>query len=155
MASYAAHLIFYAVLALSAYALVTLAYGAGHPGPMGLAAFCAGALYALLPDIDSSTAKIRRALNKFVLASVLALLTAYMTTGVRTLLYAAFASAALLMAVWMSRHRGFLHTPAAGALLSCPLALIDFGVAAAALVGYLSHLALDGRLLPRWMLKAN
>jgi len=147
MSGFRTHLLFYAAVAAALfYALESLnpqqTLGADY-----LIGAAVGALYSLLPDVDTPSSKIRAALSKIVLAFVLTLLVASRIYGSSAAVWVAAALTAVLLLLWLARHRGFMHTPLAGLLLSAPLALISPHYCAMAFLGYATHLFLDGRLL--------
>ncbi|RLI89207.1 MAG: hypothetical protein DRO62_02130 [Candidatus Altiarchaeales archaeon] len=104
--------------------------------------FSIGILYSILPDIDAKGSKIRQLLaGVFLLCSVFYLLYPGLILGLMGIILAFF----LLVAPFI-KHRGFFHTITAGVLFSAPLFLVDPWFSFFALLGFLSHLAVDGRL---------
>jgi len=102
--------------------------------------FSIGVLYSILPDIDVKGSKIRQLLaGVFLLSSVFYLLYPDPVLGLMGIILAFF----LLVAPFI-KHRGFFHTITAGILFSTPLLLIDPWFPFFALLGFLSHLAVDG-----------
>jgi len=101
-----------------------------------------GILYSILPDIDAKRSKIRQLfMGIFLLCVVFYLLYADLILGLIVLILAFF-----LLVTFFIKHRGFFHTLTAGILFSMPLFLIDPWFSFFAFLGFLSHLAIDGKL---------
>ncbi|MFH1054907.1 MAG: metal-dependent hydrolase [Candidatus Altiarchaeota archaeon] len=105
-------------------------------------AITVGAVYSLLPDLDAPSSKA----SKIVLATIAVTAAAYVLLGSDALLIVPASGLALLSLIWLTKHRGVMHTPIAAVVLSLPLALVSPYYAAAAFFGYCTHLLLDGRL---------
>jgi len=134
MSGYRTHLLFYSAcfIAASYYA---------PPGCDVITAYAAGGLFCLLPDVDCSKAKIR---VWTILACLLLIAFSLLT---HTLFWAALlAPLILILLLGFTRHRGILHTPSAGVVLSAAMLPGGPCLFASALIGYLSHLLLDGKL---------
>jgi len=102
-----------------------------------------GAVYTLVPDLDTPSSKIRRISERIVLAAVAVTLGVYLAGYAdRLVVYVALVLVALLYCLWYTKHRGVLHTAGAAVLLSAPLALINPVYAVFGLTGYLLHLLL-------------
>ncbi len=143
MSGYRTHLIFYA-------AVMTLLFFATHQtiGWVEVTAFLFGAIYSILPDIDSPSSKIRGIVTKVVLAQVFVMLAAYIMGGNINFVYVSAAAVAVLLIIAFTKHRGVVHTPLAALALALPPAILNPIYGAAALLGYTTHLLLDGRLKP-------
>jgi membrane-bound metal-dependent hydrolase YbcI (DUF457 family) len=98
-----------------------------------------GLFYTLLPDVDSWNSVVRILLSAAFF--VLYFLSSDPAYGLLAVVLGVFLLVSLLLG-----HRGFLHTLAAGVLLSAPLFFLDGGLAAFAFFGYVVHLAVDNRL---------
>jgi hypothetical protein len=142
MSGYRAHMLFYSGLVLCYVLLAGNIGAAGLSGLRGLAGAAVGAFYSVLPDIDSYSSKSRRIFTWALVVS----LSSYLLLGANDFLYASLAVLALAACLAFTRHRGIFHTPSAAVAMSAPLLLYDGRFFAMALLGYASHLALDGRL---------
>jgi hypothetical protein len=140
MSDYRTHIIAYAVFALCLRYVLTgsgLDFGSGWDASVPL---LVGAAYSILPDIDARTSNARAIASLALVAvSVAAFSTGHAVTAAGALI--------ALGLVWMSRHRRTIHTPLAGLIFSLPLLAVDWRWFAMGLAGYLTHLALDGRLI--------
>ncbi len=105
-----------------------------------------GAVYSILPDIDIPSSLIRRIVERMSLAAIIISIAAYFVLQAAFFLYFASVLALCLLVLWLFKHRTFFHSLAAAALLSAPLLLLDPVIAGYALLGYLTHLAVDGKL---------
>jgi hypothetical protein len=105
-----------------------------------------GAVYSILPDIDIPSSLIRRIVEELSLAAIVISITAYLLLQAAFFLYFAGVLAICLSVLWLFKHRTFFHSLAAAALLSSPLLLLDPLFAGYALLGYLTHLAIDGKI---------
>ncbi|MFH0860229.1 MAG: metal-dependent hydrolase [Candidatus Altiarchaeota archaeon] len=149
MPGYQTHLIGYlltALLVVSAIYHFHLIVDASIYSIIPAVAF--GALYSLLPDLDTPSSRMRRVVAKLFLSVTLASLIIYLIGyGDNRLLYISLSLSSMLYILWFVKHRGILHTPVAGLILSAPLYLLAPMIAAAAFIGFISHLALDGEVL--------
>ena len=139
MSGYKEHIIFGIALAgLAAYYLT--GYGSFEYTPVqALALFLVVLVYSILPDLDSPSSKIRKLIQTLGLASLLILI--YFNLKLYLVVVCVF-----LLAVQFLTHRRFMHSIAAGVILSLPLAYFDYFLALFAFAAYLSHLLLDGEV---------
>jgi len=136
MSGYRMHLLFYlASLAAAAYFLAGRGFiGAPYEG-LFEAAFV-GAVYSILPDVDSPSSRIRSVVNLVLLAVAAASL-------IFGDAYVSVAAMALLALIWFTRHRGAMHGLVAAVALSAPFMVLGPAFFLAALWGYVSHIVLD------------
>jgi hypothetical protein len=145
MSGYKTHLLFYLMAALlTLTALERMPYERSQL--VDLTAVALGAAYAILPDIDAARSKARSLAMRGL--GLLALLAAagYALTKDRTFAMAGAASASTMCLLMLSRHRGALHSATSAIILSAPIALLSPYHALWALLGYGTHLLLDGNL---------
>jgi len=105
-----------------------------------------GAVYSILPDMDMPSSLMRRFIEKALLFLLLALIAGYVFSGNMILIYAAIAVVLFLLILWYAKHRGFFHTLAAGFMASAPLFVIEPYFAFSAFLGFMAHLAVDGKM---------
>lgn len=113
--------------------------------PLGIAfGLLLGSVYAILPDIDTPSSKIRKPVSVACLSVVIIGIGGFLSSvfGVRAL-YVALGAAVIPYLLWFARHRRLYHTPVAGILFALPWYALDPVYAAFAVAGYLSHLVLD------------
>ncbi len=146
MSGYSGHLLFYMAASVVALA-VSFWYYPIDIGVVGtLIAVTIGAGYALLPDVDIPSSKMRRIIGKVFLAVIIASLLIYLKTKTLRLVYIAIALSICLYILWFVKHRGLLHTPVVGVLFSAPLYFIEPWYAVFAFLGFMSHLVADGEV---------
>lgn len=97
--------------------------------------FLVGLFFSLLPDVDAWSSRI-------------SLLFLFFCFVFYFLFSASFAVilGLFLLASLLSGHRGFLHTLSSCLIFSLPLLFLDSCFGVFAFLGYLTHLAADGRL---------
>jgi hypothetical protein len=107
-----------------------------------------GLFYSLLPDIDTPKSKLRALISKLFLATILCCLLAYVffIQDIK-LLFISLALTFFLYILWFSKHRKIFHSPFTGVFLALPLYLINPYFFSFALIGFLTHLIIDGELL--------
>jgi hypothetical protein len=146
MSGYRTHLLAYSASAVAS----SLAAERLFPGFLAWdafpTAFALGAVWSLLPDLDTPSSKLGMAAGLASAAAVLIVYPHYLASGEASALAAAAGALAILCLLWLGGHRGILHTPAAGLVLCVPLLAAGPLPALMGLAGYMSHLALDGRL---------
>jgi len=148
MSGYKIHLLAYGLFAwIITSALIKLGF-AIKPGAEFLISILVGLVYCLLPDIDTPSSKMREYVDKVLLFSCLACILAF-ALGLRdySLLYASALAVAFMYALWYTRHRGIFHTWYAGVVLSLPWWFFSPLYSLFALIGFLSHLIVDGKML--------
>lgn len=129
---------FISVLLAVSYCLL----GSGIPGSVIVWGVSVGVLYSILPDLDARNSRIRQFVTVFfILCSVLYVLYPGLVPDMVVV-----ALVFLLAVTFLSKHRGFFHTPAAAVLFSLPLAIVDPWLSLFGFLGFLSHLAVDGKL---------
>jgi hypothetical protein len=147
MSGYFAHVVAY-VLVASAMTFILLHYSLISADKFTVAiSLGIGLVYTFLPDIDLPSSRARRILGKTLLGVSLASLLGFLA-GVfdEKAVYLAVGLNLFLYVLWYVKHRGILHTLAAGAVSSASLALVKPVYALYAFVGYATHLALDGEV---------
>jgi len=113
-----------------------------------VSSYFVGLFYSILPDVDTPSSVMRRLVGRVFLAAVLILLTGFVLDFFRIYaIYLSLALAAVLYFLWFVKHRGLLHTPLVGALLSLSLYPTSPYLSGAAFLGFMSHLVLDGEVL--------
>jgi hypothetical protein len=142
MSGYKLHIISYSLLILVLLPLLNYLAGFRFSSLTLVTGFSIGVLYSILPDIDARRSKIRQfiALSLFI-CSILYLLYYDPVMGLISL-----ASAFSLTLSFFVRHRGFFHTLTAAVLFSTPLYIINPWFSLFGFLGFLSHLAVDGKL---------
>lgn len=105
-----------------------------------------GAIYSILPDIDMPSSFIRRIVEKASLAAIIVSIIVFLILQIALFLYVAIVLSVSLLLLWYFKHRTFFHSIAAGALLSAPLFFINPLYAGYAFLGFMTHLAVDGKL---------
>ena len=108
--------------------------------------FFIGALYSILPDLDMPASLMRRLVERFLLFLLLVLIAGYVFLADMMLIFLSIAVVVFLLVLWFAKHRGFFHTVAAGLISSMPLLLVEPYFAFSALLGFLVHLLVDGKL---------
>ncbi|MFH1788827.1 MAG: metal-dependent hydrolase [Candidatus Altiarchaeota archaeon] len=146
MSGYLGHALAYLLIAFPLTFLL-LSYGPGYDYVALTVGVAVGLFYALLPDIDAPSSRVRRMIGKALLGTVIAALLGYLG-GVfdERAIYLAVALNGFLYVLWYVKHRGILHTPLAGVVFSAPLWLVEPVYAAYAFTGFLVHLILDGEV---------
>jgi hypothetical protein len=142
------HLLVYSILSA---ALLIVGERAGFVDVSGipglLPAFFLGLVYAIFPDLDAPSSKIRKFVSRILLLLLLVMLAGYVAGILDTMaIYASIIVAGVLLFLWSVRHRGPFHSIFFALLFSLPLLLLGRTYAIFALFGYLSHLLLDGKL---------
>ena len=147
MSGYIAHVVVYLLLVLPAtFFLVT--YGFLSEGRMIVSAsILIGCFYAVLPDIDEPSSKVRSLLGKVFLGVSLACLLGFLAGLLnRNAIYVPVVLIFSLYVLWYVKHRGVLHTLLAGLLFSAPLIFVKPIYGAYAFVGFSTHLMLDRKI---------
>jgi hypothetical protein len=147
MSGHRVHLIAYLATVILAHYVLNGVFGFDLLYWTGLAGLLIGGLYSLLPDIDCSSSKIRVLVTGLLSAAALLTLTFDFLTKSGELSSLSLLIVAVLFLLWLTKHRGALHTPAAGIVFSAPLLFAGPHFFIMGLYGYLMHLLLDGRLL--------
>lgn len=144
MPSYRGHLLGYGVIA---FAFVLFDHRLGLLPSYAPAAWivsaAVGGFYTLLPDVDAPASKARKIIEVASLALIAVSLAVYLRSGGMILVHAALFLSALLIVLWMVKHRGIVHTPLAAILFSAPLYPIHPLSAGFGFLGYMTHLILD------------
>ncbi len=107
-----------------------------------LVGFVVGLLYSVFPDIDARKSKIR---GLFVLAFLFFFVFFLFYSDIVFGVVAGVLGFFLAASMW-SGHRGFFHTLSAAVLFSVPLYFVDPYFFLFAFMGFLTHLAVDGKL---------
>ncbi|MFA5076864.1 MAG: metal-dependent hydrolase [Candidatus Micrarchaeia archaeon] len=133
-----AGILFY-LLGSSSYAIMIYSFFAG--------------MCALVPDIDYSGSKARKALDAFVMMSAFLLVYLAHCGSAECVFSLDFIARFLaliglyFLVMMLFRHRGVMHSLLAAGIISFAVFLIlGFGFGIAALLGYLSHLLADREL---------
>ncbi|MBU0762856.1 MAG: metal-dependent hydrolase [Candidatus Altiarchaeota archaeon] len=145
MGSYRRHLVVYALICAAIQYILTK----GRFDALSsedLIAFAIGGIYTLLPDIDSKTSKARTTLNEAIMTIIVFLAAYEIFFGEQNTIYYILYLSFFLLTLNFLRHRGFIHTIYAGAILSLPIAIISPYYAAMGFLGYVIHLFVDGKL---------
>jgi hypothetical protein len=140
MSSHRTHLVFYLAVACGIIISLNEFLPTYRPTREEWLAFPIGAVYCLLPDIDCASSKARH----YAIMALLALSCMMLALGQR---YIAAIFAISIPILFLTKHRGFFHTPVAGFVLSAPLLALDTYLFAMALMGYISHLILDRKII--------
>lgn len=139
MAGYKAHIIF-GILFAGLFAFLSYRYAIIEFNVISLLlAIPILFIYSMLPDIDISTSKISKIVMILGLLSIIALI-------IFDKKILAVSICVILLLLQIIKHRKFIHTIAAGVLLSAPLIYFNYIVAIFAFVAYFSHLLLDGQV---------
>lgn len=107
--------------------------------PTLLAGFFIGAVYALLPDIDSQSSKINN-----IVETLLAL--GFVLTVLKISEWGslpALTLAVIMITIQLLKHRGWMHKLSTGAVLSLPWYMLNPAVGVFAFWGFITHLLLD------------
>jgi len=145
MSGYRTHLLFYSTVAfITQWILATLHMQKGTL--TDLTAIAIGAAYTLLPDIDAPHSKAKSAAWKTLSATAVLTFIGYAMTKDGTMKTICAASAITLCIMMLLRHRGALHSSLFAVILAAPIAIISPYHALWALLGYETHLLLDGTL---------
>ncbi len=144
MPGYRTHLLGFWAVALPAL-LVNLERDFFSVTPLEVAGgLLLGSVYAILPDIDTPSSKIRKPVSVACLSIVIIGIAGFLSGALDVrVLYVALAAAVVPYLLWFARHRRLYHTPAVGILFALPWYALDPVYAAFAMAGYLSHLVLD------------
>lgn len=146
MSGYLGHALVYLVIAFPA-TFMLLSYSPTIEYLTLTIGVAIGLFYALLPDIDTPSSRVRRILGKTLLGTVIAALLGYLGNVFdERAIYLAVALNAFLYVLWYVKHRGILHTPLAGFVFAAPLWLVEPVYAAYAFTGFTVHLILDGEV---------
>lgn len=96
--------------------------------------------YSILPDVDIASSKSRSlVLGGGLLGIIYCFLTSWAILGI-------VIAVLLLLMIFLLHHRGRTHTPLGGVIFSIPLIYLHWVYFLIALVAYISHLILDGKL---------
>ena len=144
MSGYKTHLLFYFALTEAIFYLLGEFKGFDLFSYVGLTGVLAGAVYCLLPDLDSPSSKIRWTITGLLVGAAALMLAYNLFYEAEEMTIFSLAAVAALLLLWLTRHRGLMHTPAAGFAVSLPLFLAGPQIFLMAFFGYLTHLLLDG-----------
>ena len=113
------------------------------PSPVSLfLGVLSGVFYSVLPDMDIRGSKIRWFLGVLFFVSA----TAFYLSNVVFFALFSFCVFLFLLVTFFMKHRGFLHSFLACVLFSGPLFFFDPFVGLLSFLGFLCHLACDGKL---------
>lgn len=143
MSGYIVHLMSYLVIVIVGLTLAQHYLSPDLSVVKTLAGVAIGAMYCLLPDIDTPSSKMRRIVGRIFLAIILVSMIIYLTRNLVELIYLSIILVFSLYILWFVKHRGALHTPVVGLILSAPLYAIEPWYAGFAFLGFMSHLVLD------------
>lgn len=146
MPGYKIHVVWYLILAIPALAVIHH-YNISTDFGLSTTVNCLflGLVYSLIPDIDTPSSKIRSIIGKIFLGVILASLGLYaLKIGGIKLIYVSLILAFSLYILWFVKHRGILHTPFAAVIFSVPLYFLKPAYFWFALLGFMSHLMIDG-----------
>lgn len=96
-------------------------------------------IYSILPDIDTPVGKLRKTFTPAILLIIV-------ITILLKLYFISLIAALLLLALSILKHRGRVHSLTAALAFSLPLLYYDMFYFVFALIGYSSHLLLDGKI---------
>lgn len=103
-------------------------------------------VYSLIPDIDHPNSKIRKYTSVVLLVvSIISILGVIEGTVIPELVskLVGVSSALILLSLWFIKHRGIMHSPVIGLLLSLPAFVLGWQGFVYAYLGFLTHLVLD------------
>lgn len=103
-------------------------------------------IYYLLPDIDSSGSKISKIIYGIILISVVFCGLMYFITDNHFFVALMIVIAIFGVLMLFLAHRGFTHSILCAILFSIPISFINKYVFLLCLVGYMSHLIIDGEV---------
>jgi uncharacterized metal-binding protein len=115
-------------------------------GPEVMLGFLFCLVYALIPDLDLKSSWIKGQFNTIVIYSIIILSILFFVTGVIGLILAAGFLVIIEIFLQFIKHRGVLHSPIVGIILSIPLYFINYpslGFFIAGVIGYASHWIVD------------
>lgn len=103
------------------------------------------AFYSILPDVDSRASQARFVLNAGGITLILAIIAIneFVLPLNQWLMALAIITGLFLLSLNFTRHRGHVHSLAAGALFSLPWVLLDYRLCFFAITGWVLHLAAD------------
>lgn len=102
-----------------------------------------GAIYALLPDIDTHQSKIRGIFERLGLLSSIILAALFLIFRIDYLLWICLAILMILLFLFFVKHRGFTHSLLFGIISSGIWYFIDPALAFFAFSGFIFHKVLD------------
>ncbi len=142
MSGYKTHILSYCIFISILLAILYYFFDPGISATTLVIGISIGLFYSILPDIDAKRSKIRQLfMGIFILSLILYVIYPRFILALITGILAFF-----LFLTFFIRHRGFFHTLTAAILFSIPLFIIDPWFSFFAFLGFLSHLAVDGKL---------
>lgn len=145
MSSYKFHILGYIALA-TLLLMVFSYYKIGLEEDLLILGNLTGILYSILPDVDTPSSKIRMLVNRISLVLIFSSLVAYIVLNSLIFIYISIIFTVLILSLCFVRHRGIFHTIWAGFILSIPLYIINPYLVIFAILGFLSHIAVDSIL---------
>jgi len=103
-------------------------------------------VYSLIPDIDHPNSKIRKYMSVVLLVVIIISILGVIEGTVipkKVSKLVGVSSALVLLSLWFIKHRGMMHSPVIGLLLSLPAFVLGWQGFVCAYSGFLTHLLLD------------